>query len=309
MPTVVGIAGFTGKFAQCVAQELQAYTDVTIRGYCRSPDKLPQSVLKEYGIEVIKGDYDDKNSIQKFVRGTDIVICCYFGSPDVMTRGQMLLVDACEEAGVPRYVPSDFAVDFTKIPTGTLFPKESTKIIMEYLSSKKVDGVHILVGGLMETFWSEFFQIWDPETQSMAVWGSGNDAWDLTSYKTAAAYTAAVTMDPSAVGVFRFLGDHKSASEIKEIFENVYHSELRLDRLGSIDDLFNTVQAEFAKNRDDISKWAPQCFAYWCTSGKAYLGDDLDNHKYPHVQPVNLEAFLHSHKLKDLHEADRKLGF
>lgn len=281
MPTVVGIAGLTGKFAQCVAQELQAYPDVTIRGYCRSPEKLPQSVLKEYGIEVIKGDFDDKSSIQRFVQGTDIVICCYFGSPEVMTRGQMLLVDACEEAGVPRYVPSDFAVDFTKIPAGALFPKESTKIIMEYLKPKKVEGVHILVGGLMETFWSGFFQIWDHETQSMAVWGLGNDAWDLTSYKTAAAYTAAVTMDPSAVGVFRcklflfrqflllisshgvqltilVLGDHKSASEIKEIFENVYHSELRLNRLGSIDDLFNTVQTEFAKNPDDVFKWAPQ---------------------------------------------------
>lgn len=254
---------------------------MAIRGYCRSPEKLPQSVLKEYGIEVVKGDFDDKSSIQKFVQGADIVICCYFGSQDVMTRGQMLLVDACDEAGVPRYFASDFAVDFTKIPTGALFPKESTKIIMEYLTQKKVKGVHILVGGLMETFWSEFFQIWDPKAQSIAVWGSGNDSWDLTSYKTTAAYTATVIMDPSAVGIFRYklfslrrclpltstrgnqlailvLGDHKSAFETKEIFENVYHSDLRLNRLGSIDDLFNAVQAEFAKNPDDVFKWAPQ---------------------------------------------------
>ncbi|OQE37882.1 hypothetical protein PENCOP_c009G00065 [Penicillium coprophilum] len=309
MPTVVGIAGLTGKFAQCVAQELQAYPDVMIRGYCRSPEKIPESALEKYGIGVIKGDFDDESSIQKFVRGTDIIICCYFGSPEVMTRGQMLLIDACEEAGVPRYIPSDFAVDFTKIPDDALFPKESTKIIMGYLKTKKVEGVHILVGGLLETFWNDFFQIWDPNTQSMAVWGSGEDAWDFTTYKTAAAYTAAVTMDPSAIGIFRFLGDHKSASEIKESFETVYHSELRLNQLGSINDLSNTVQAEFSKSPDDVFKWAPKCFAYWCISGKAYLGEDLDNHKYPHVHPVNLEAFLRSHKLKDLHEADQKLGF
>lgn len=203
MAPTVGIAGVTGKFAQCIIKALQPHPEVTIRGYCRSPQKLPKHIIESDRIEIIAGEFDDYDSIRKFVRGSDVVICCYFGGPEVMTQGQKLLIDACEEELVPRYIASDFAVDYTKIPPGALFPKESAMIIREYLQSKTVAGVHILTGGLMETFWSAFFGIWRPETRSLAVWGNGDEPWELTTFPTAAAYTAAVALDRSAVGVLR----------------------------------------------------------------------------------------------------------
>lgn len=203
MSITVGIAGLTGKFAQCVVKKLHAYHNVTIKGFCRNPQKLPQLAIEKYQIEVIQGEFDDEQAVQKFVRGTDIIICCYFGDTDVMTRGQKILIDACVKEGVPRYLPSDFAVDYTNIPTGELFPKESAKIVKDYLVEKKLAGVHVLVGGLMETFWSEFFQIFDSNTQTLTFWGTGNEKWDLTTYETAAAYVAALAIDKHASGVFR----------------------------------------------------------------------------------------------------------
>ena len=203
MARTVGIAGITGKFAQCIIKALQASPDVSIRGYCRSPQKLPKSVLQSENIEIFEGGFDDYGSVKKFVRGSDVVICCYFGPPEVMIQGQKALIDACEEENVIRYIASDFAVDYTKIPPGALFPKESAKIIMDYLKGKKVAGVHILTGGLMETFWSDFFGIWSFQTRSISIWGTGEESWELTTYPTAAAYTAAVALDKSAVGVLR----------------------------------------------------------------------------------------------------------
>lgn len=203
MSTVVGIAGLTGKFAQCVAKELQSYPNVTIKGFCRSPQKLPRAVLEKYNIRVIQGEFDDEVAVQEFVRGTDVVICCYFGESDVMNRGQKILIDACAKEGVPRYLPSDFAVDYTKIPAGELFPKESAKIVKNYLVGKKVAGVHVLVGGLIETFWSEYFRIFDANTQTITYWGTGDEKWDLTTYETVAAYTVALAVDKNASGVFR----------------------------------------------------------------------------------------------------------
>ncbi|PIG88702.1 hypothetical protein AARAC_000586 [Aspergillus arachidicola] len=205
MPSTVAIAGITRKFSQCIIRAIQESPDVLIRGYCRSPHKLPRAILDSDQIEIIGGSFDDRAHIRRFVRGSDVVICCYFGQPEVMTEGQKYLIDACEEENVPRYIPSDFAVDYTKIPHGVLFPKESAKVIMEYLKSRKVKGAHILTGGLMETFWSEFFGIWNPKMCSMSVWGSGEEVWELTTYQTAAAYTAAVALDKSAIGVFRYI--------------------------------------------------------------------------------------------------------
>ncbi|KAF3392677.1 hypothetical protein F1880_008627 [Penicillium rolfsii] len=309
MPSTIAIAGVTGKFSQCIIKALQQSRDVLIRGYCRSPQKLPRAILDSDQIEIIEGSFDDRESINRFVRGADVVICCYFGSPEVMVEGQKYLIDACEEEGVPRYIPSDFAVDYTKIPDGVLFPKESAKIIMDYLKSKRVQGAHILTGGLTETFWSEFFGIWHPENCSMSAWGSGEEVWELTTYQTAAAYTAAVALDKSAIGVFRFRGDRKSYKEIQQIFGSVYGRQLRLDYLGSIDELYKNVQEAYNRDSQDVMGWAPNCFTYWCTNGQAYLGDNTDNDKYPEVQAVNLESFLRAHKMEDLHRADQMIGF
>ncbi|GKZ33162.1 hypothetical protein AbraIFM66950_002948 [Aspergillus brasiliensis] len=258
MPTTIAIAGLTGKFAQCIASSLQAYPDVFIRGYCRSPEKLPRSLLLARNIEVIKGEFDDKAAARSFVRGADVVICCYFGSPEVMVQGQKVLVDACEELNVPRYIASDFAVDYTNIPANAIFPKDSARIIREYLASKRtVAGVHILTGGLMETFWSEFFGCWDRTTRSLSFWGTGEETWDLTTYETAAAYTAAVALDKSAVGVLRFRGDRKTIIEIKDSFDKVYSVPLNLVNLGSIEELYATVLDSFRENPRDVMSWAP----------------------------------------------------
>ena len=203
MPTVVGIAGFTSKFAQCVVKALQPYPDVTIKGFCRNLRKLPHATLEKYQVKVTEGEFNDKTAVQEFVQGTDIIVCCYFGEPTLMTEGQRILVDACAKEGVPRYLPSDFAVDYTKIPDSELFPKDSSKIIRKYLEEKGVAGVHVLIGGLLETFWSEYFHMYDAKAQRITYWGTGDEKWDLTTYDTAAAYTAALVVDRNASGVFR----------------------------------------------------------------------------------------------------------
>ncbi|WYZ42206.1 hypothetical protein EsH8_V_001101 [Colletotrichum jinshuiense] len=309
MSTVVGIAGISAKLAQCVVKALQAYPNVKIKGFCRRPEKLPQSALKNYNVEVIQGNFDDKAAVQKFVKGTDIVICCYFGSPDVMILGQKILIDACAKEGVSRYLPSDFAVDYTKIPDGELFPKQSTKIIKKYMLHKDVAGVHVLVGTLLETFWSDYFKVYDANTQTISYWGTGEEKWDFTTYEATAAYTAALAVDKEAVGVFRFRGDCKSVSEIKAVYNKVYQSPLQLKRLGSLAGLYDAAKDTYNKDPSNLSAWGSRAFIYWCTNGVANLGEDLDNKRYAHIVPIDMEGFLKSHKRADIAIADQKFEF
>ncbi|RAO70144.1 uncharacterized protein BHQ10_006156 [Talaromyces amestolkiae] len=257
MQTTVGIAGISGKLAQCLVKELLKYPEIVIRGYCRSLQKLPPSISQSKRIVLIKGGYDDRENARKFVQGSDVVVCCYYGGPELMTHGQEILIDACEDAGVNRYIASDFAVDYTKIPRDAIFPKKSAQIVMEYLTTKKVSGVHILTGGLMETFWSDFFGLYNSDNRSISFWGTGDEQWDLTTCTTAAAYTAALALDRNAKGVFRFRGDRKSIKDIKGIFETVYGIPLHLKQKGSIDELYQTVEESFNMNPEDISSWAP----------------------------------------------------
>ena len=111
----VGIAGITGKFARCILDNLLKDPFVSIRGYCRDPTKLPDAVQSSSRVQITKGESTDNASLRSFVQSCDVVICCYLGDNSLMIYGQKALVDACEVEGVPRYVPSDYSLDFRKL--------------------------------------------------------------------------------------------------------------------------------------------------------------------------------------------------
>jgi hypothetical protein len=47
------------------------------------------------------------------------VVSALSGLREVIVDAQTCLLQAAVEAGVPRFIPSDYAVDFTKLPYGT----------------------------------------------------------------------------------------------------------------------------------------------------------------------------------------------
>ena len=200
----VGIAGITGKFARCILDNLLKDSFVSIRGYCRDPTKLPDAVQSSSRVQITKGESTDNASLRSFVQSCDVVICCYLGDNSLMIYGQKALVDACEVEGVPRYVPSDYSLDFRKLEYGQLPVKDPMKHIQEYIESKpNVTGVHVLIGAFMDTFFSPYFQVFDPQTKTFSYWGTGREAWEATSYANASEFVAAVALDENAVGFQR----------------------------------------------------------------------------------------------------------
>lgn len=202
--TKIGIAGPTGRFGGLVLANLLEDPDVKIRGLCRNTSRLNSEHTQSSQFEVIEGDVFNLSVLARFVDGLDVVICAYLGDNDFMVNGQKALIDACDQARVPRYIASDYTFDYTKLQLGEHPAKDPMKIVHEYLQGKKhVQGVHVLVGGFIETFWSGYFQVWNPDDKSLVYWGSGEEVWEVTAYADAAKYTVAVALDASVVGFQR----------------------------------------------------------------------------------------------------------
>lgn len=53
-------------------------------------------------------------------------------------------------------------------------------------------------------------------------------------------------------------GDFKSPKEIKTIFDRVYASKMHVTRLGSIDELYETVKEAFAQDPNNVGNWGPR---------------------------------------------------
>ncbi|RSL43547.1 hypothetical protein BHE90_017187 [Fusarium euwallaceae] len=300
----VGLAGITGKFGRLLASKLLQSPSIHLRGYARDPSKVVPALAESPRLKLFKGEAFDDTAIKPFVTGCDVVVCAYLGADDLMVDGQKKLIDACEEAGVPRYVASDWALDYTKLSLGELFPKDPMIHVKAYLETKKaVKGVHVLIGGFMDPIFSPLFQVWDPEAKTLRYWGEGDEPWEATSYDNAAEFTAAVIADTSAIGIKKYLGDRKSIKEIAATFQEVYGIQPKLERLGSLDGLKTQMNALRAKNPSDVFSYMFLFFMYYWLNGQTFVGPATDNERYPEVKSETWEEFLKKRSLDELPQA------
>lgn len=204
MTSTIAIAGISSKLALLIAHELLKSPDVRIHGSSRDVSKLPRNLQQDSRVSLIQAEATDTEALRSLVRGSQVVICCYFADNATMLDGQKLLIDLCEEEGISRYIASDFTGNFAGLDWGDIVMKDPMKNIQAYLELKKpkIQGVHVLVGIFLEIFLA-YFGVWDPKAKKFSYWGTGNEKWDLTTYQTAAEYVAAVALDQDAVGLLK----------------------------------------------------------------------------------------------------------
>ena len=203
MVSTIAVAGISSRLALLIAAELIKQPEVKLRGSCRDLKKLPQWLHESDHVSLFQtGPYETEH-LRALVKGCDVVICCYLGENELMFQGQKVLIDLCEEHGVPRYIASDYTMDYTKLNYGDVEIKDPMKQIKAYAESKSnVQGVHVLTGLFMESYW-ELVVPYNPESKTLSTWVSETARWDITSYRTAAQFVAAVALDPSATGLLK----------------------------------------------------------------------------------------------------------
>ncbi|KAL4948216.1 NmrA-like family protein [Aspergillus filifer] len=338
MTITVGIAGITGKFARLLTTALLQYPDVNIHGLARTPSKLPSQITNNPRITLTQGDAFNKAAITSFARGCSVLVCCYLGDENLMVTGQKILIDTCEELCIPRYIASDWALEYTRLNLGDLFPGDPMIKIKAYLETKEhVEGVHILIGGFMEPILSPFFDIFDSKSCTLRFWGTGGEVLEGTTYRNAAEFTAAVVRDENARGVVKFLGGRATIHEIAQSFEKVYGVQVKLESRGSLDDLYKTMHKKREEKPEDVYSYLAmydcpfagfglttaivvssltcywsllilqsanprlgRFFYYYWVNGRTFVGPKTDNERYLEVKPVSWEGYMRQWPLEKL---------
>ncbi|KAI0176529.1 nmrA-like family protein [Hypoxylon sp. FL1284] len=307
MSVTVGVAGITGKFARELVYALLKYPEITVKGYCRDPSKIPQSFASK--VAVVKGGAFDTAAIRSFVSGCDVVVCCYLGDNNLMLEGQKLLIDACAAEGVPRYLSADWAADYTKLELGQLFVKDPMIHVKAYLDAQdKVKGVHVLVGGFMDIVLAPHFGLWDGDSTAFKYWGTGDEVWECTTYRDSARYTAAICADKNAVGIKKLVGDRASIRDMTKAFEQVYGVQPKLERQGSLDDLFSRMHELQRTSPQEFLSYIPLFFTYYTVNGQTLMGPELDNDQYPQVKPMTFEEFFKATPREQISKAYAVVG-
>ncbi|KAL8393692.1 hypothetical protein RB595_003434 [Gaeumannomyces hyphopodioides] len=139
----IAIAGASGQLAREIIDEFVATGRHEILGLVRKdPSELPSLP----GVTWVQTKYDDKAELVRLLAGVNTAICFFIAHKDEGSQSQKLLIDAAIEAGVPRYIPSEWSMGASLEGGGTDFaPHYANKLLVrDYLAGLNSGGKKVL---------------------------------------------------------------------------------------------------------------------------------------------------------------------
>ena len=115
MKRTILIAGGTGNLGKRIIKEL-LQRGAQVRMVVRtSSDAAKLDAYKQLGVEVMKVDMLNVEELTKACVGISCVVSALQGLGDVIIDTQTALLQAAVAAAVPRFIPSDYSLDFTQL--------------------------------------------------------------------------------------------------------------------------------------------------------------------------------------------------
>jgi nucleoside-diphosphate-sugar epimerase len=195
---------------------------------------------------------------------------------------QTALLDAAIKADVPRFIPSDYSIDFTKFPPGENRNLDLRRDFHQRLDRTSIRATTIFNGAFADMLTGQMPLIlfkW----KRVLYWGDADQRMDFTTIDDTAAFTACAALDPSTPRFLRIAGDQPSARELTAVVSEVTGKEFRLFRaggLGMLGTLIKVARTVAPGEKDLFPAWQGMQYMRNMFDGRAKL-EPLDNDRYP----------------------------
>lgn len=286
MKQTILVAGGTGNLGRRIVKAAIA-RGAEVRAIVRNgsePEKIEK--LTKLGAEVITVDMSNVDELKQACQGASCVVSALSGLHETIVDSQIKLLDAAIAAGVPRFIPSDFSSDFTKLPAGENRNFDLRKEFHQYLDKSPIAATSILNGAFADEILSYNTPLYDVKNYSVGYWGDKSD-WkiDFTTMDNTADYTAAAALDSTTPKILRIASFQISPNELVSVGKEVKNREFKLVPMGSLEDF----SASNKKERAAHPEGEKEVFPSW--QNKQYLYSmfsvqniPLDNDRYPDVR-------------------------
>jgi nucleoside-diphosphate-sugar epimerase len=291
-PTIV-VAGATGNLGGRIARALLE-RGASVRALVRlgtARDKLER--LEELGVAIAKADLSSGSQVAAACSGASCVVSALAGLRDVIVEAQTVLLDAAVKAGVPRFIPSDFSIDFTKFPPGENRNLDLRREFHARLNKASISATTVFNGAFAELLTGRMPLILF-KLRRVLYWGSADQRLDFTTVDDTAAFTASAALDPSTPRFLRIAGDQLSARELAVVASEVTGKEFRLFRAGGLrmlGTLIKVARAVTPGEKELYPAWQGMQYMRNMFDGRAKLAP-LDNDRYPGVRWTRVRDVL-----------------
>ncbi len=290
---IIAVAGATGNLGQRIVRSLlvhQAIVHVIARS--GSDDKILRQLEKD-GAVIFKIDKWEVGELEKACTGAMCVISALAGLRHVIIDAQKILLEAAIAAEVPRFIPSDYSLDFTKFSPGENRNLDIRREFHHILDNTSIKATSIFNGAFADLLLKEMPVIFI-ESRRILYWGDPDFPWHFTTIQNTAEYTAHAALDSNTPRYLHIAGDRISVKEIQKIMSDISKQKFRRVRPGgkSLLGFFIKITKTFAPGKDELyPPWQGMQYMHNMIDRRSYI-KTLDNSRYPQISWTSIRQML-----------------
>ncbi|UZK66755.1 NmrA family NAD(P)-binding protein [Sphingomonas sp. M1-B02] len=229
-PAAIALVGGTGDLGLRIARVLVA-RGARVRALVRSSSN--SAALAGSGAEIVPIDFNDAHALREALRGAACLVSALNGLEDSIFDLQGRVLDFAVAAGVPRFIPSDYSLDFTRTRPGRNRNLDLRRRFLARIDAAPIRATSILNGAFAELLAGQApIVLRGPKI--VLHWGSADQLLDFTMKDDVAAYTAAAAMDPNTPRFLRIAGDVVSPRDLAATMRGLTGQRYRLVRPGGV---------------------------------------------------------------------------
>lgn len=286
------LAGSTGELGGKIAGYL-IQSGAIVKALVRRGSKSSTKSLNHPGIKIIEVDYSNADELVKVCVGGTCFISAVSGLHNVIVGVQNQLLQAAVAAGIPRFIPSDYCIDYTKLAAGSNRNLDFRREFNEQLNKANISATSILNGMFTELLTGQAPVILKSIKRIM-YWGNADQPLDFTTIDNTAAYTAAAALDTATPRYLRVVGEVATLRDLQRIATETTGHQFKLLRLGGLGG-FRTmigITRTLAPQKNEIfPAWQGMQYLHNMFSGLPKL-QPLNNDLYPSVKWTSIREVL-----------------
>jgi nucleoside-diphosphate-sugar epimerase len=292
----IALAGASGRLGRRITASL-IERGAEVRAIVRptSPQKNVKE-LRELGATIVEVDFADTDRLADACADSTCVVSALAGLRSTIVDAQTQLLDAAVKGGAPRFIPSDYCIDYTKLAPGNNRNLDVRREFQQRLDKAPIAATSILSGMFTDLLTGQAPVVLF-DRKRVLYWGNADQLMDFTTIDDTAAYTAAAAVDDVTPRFLRIAGNQISARGLAAVASEITGERFKLFRPGGIGAL-NVIIRIFRRlmpAKDDLyPPWQGMQYLRDMLTGEAKL-QPLDNRRYSGIRWTSVEHVLTAH--------------
>ena len=286
---VIVVAGANGQLGQRIIGVLLSL-GVQPRALVRLGSELPASTN---GAIITPVDYHNGQALIEACHGADCVVSALSGLQDVIIHTQAALLRAAVKAGVRRFIPSDFCIDYTQLPEGSNRNLDLRRAFRQQLDSAPVAATSIFNGMFTDLLLNEAPLI-QTGMKRVLYWGKPDQLLDFTTIDDTAAFTARAALESHTPRFLRIAGDTVSSRGLQQAASKATGQPYKLTRVGGLGlfkFMIRITKTLAPQPKEVFPPWQGMQYMHNMYTGLPKL-QPLDNERYPDMHWTTVEEVL-----------------